>query len=190
MKNILAFCLALVATTSFAATYSEVNENEFLLNRFSPQNAAKAQLGTAVEKMRLRSQKCIWDYTLSGATTAGATTGSLKNDLKQPCTVPKNGIIRDILVDLITPVTGGTSPQAPLISIGYTGATTAFLAATGLNVMGVVTPHAFLPGAIVSGGATTTALKLTADQTVLMTVVGSTLFSGKFNVLIMSQMSD
>jgi len=105
---------------------------------------------------------------LGGA--AGALTLTDASDGAQ--TIPDNAVIRSVTLDALTTATSGGSAT---IALGYTGATTAFIAATAYN-----------NGEFDAGACTalTAAHKTTAAVSVIATVATADLTAGKFNVYV------
>lgn len=113
--------------------------------------------------------KFQYDFAdLGGAT--GAIT--LTDDADAAQTIPDNAVITRVTLDAITSATSGGSAT---IALGYTGAATAFLAATAYN-----------NGEFTAGACTalTAAHKTTAAVSVLATIGTTTITAGKFNVYV------
>lgn len=175
---LVALVLAMVAapSTSFAGTLSAVNAAEFQLNRVTSEIAFKHQLGRLVTKHQLRVIKCTYDFTKQGGAISSI---NLKDELGQNCVVPNKSIIRDVLIDVLTAGTTAASGTMALTaqSAGDLKAALAAASYTGL-VAGIPV------------GTAATAIKMTADRTIIGTIATGALTAGKWNVLIEYEMSE
>ena len=113
--------------------------------------------------------KFQYDFAdLGGA--QGAIT--LTDDADAALTIPDNAVITRVTLDALTTA---TSEGSATIALGYTGATTAFIAATAYN-------NGEFDAAACT--ALTAAHKTTAAVSVLATVATADLTAGKFNVYV------
>lgn len=177
MKKIILALLALTSGVAGAATLASVNNAQFALNQASPEAMRTYQLGTAIQKNREHTQKCVYDFSKQGG--AIGAINLLDQDGKN-CTLPNKSIIRDVLIDVVTTPTSGGSAT---IAIGSGAATNDFKAATAVaSYTGLV--------AGVPVGTAATAIKLAADQKPTITVATAALTAGKLNVQIRFQMSE
>lgn len=177
MKTILIALLSLVAISAQAATLASTNENEFLLNR-GTESMRKAQLGSALTKRTERMAKCVYDFSVVGGAISAI---NLRDgvDSGQPCKLPKDSIIRDVLIDVRTAPTSG-------------GAATIALGAAAANDLKAATAIASYTGLVagVPVGSAATAIRLAADTTITATIATAALTAGKLNVLIKYQLSE
>jgi len=117
--------------------------------------------------VNIKALKFQYDFAdLGGA--QGAIT--LTDDADAAQTIPDNAIVTHTYIEGITSATSGGSAT---IALGYTGATTAIIAAT-----------AFDNGEFDAGAVTQTSVvaKMTAAVSVLLTVATADLTAGKLNV--------
>jgi hypothetical protein len=143
---------------------------EFMLNS-SAVNAPLAQLGTQVTQKKLNVMKAVYDRTvLTGA--SGAVT-ILKDAAGGQAVIPKNAIVKQVIIDAITtPTGGGASIALGLNSTDDLKAATAVASYSGI-VAG--TPV----------GTAATSLKVTSTaKAVTATISGGTVATGRLNVFI------
>jgi hypothetical protein len=173
MKKIFSLILMLLASNAFALTEQGVKDAEFGLNRGQ---AVKYELGTKLMKNRYYVAKCRYDFAVQGGSSAAAF--NLVDEKGQACVIPKNAIIREVLIDALT--TGATSSSATMkLSSKSDADLKASLAAASYSglVAGIPT------------GSAASAIKMTADTTVTGRILIGTFTAGKFNVLITYEMS-
>lgn len=171
--TLIVFAVSLfMGNSSFSATQSANNDSEFTLNKAAPDAMAKYQLGSLVVGQKKWVLKGTYDFSLQGG--AGSTTYNLRNQYANALKLPKGAIIHNCVIDVVTaPTTAGSAS----ITIG-TGQSTNDLkvsASTG-TFSGLM--------ACVPVGTAATSIKLTADRTPTLSVVGSALTAGKINVLV------
>lgn len=170
-KFIFLLTLALVtALPARAATLSADNGSQYRLNRVTSEIAFKDQLGRLIIKQNQRLLKCTYDFTKQGGAISSI---NLQNEDGKACIVPNKAIIRDVLIDVLTAGTTSASGTMALTaqSAGDLKAALAAASYTGL-VAGVPV------------GTAATAIKMTADRTVIGTIATGALTAGKWNVLI------
>jgi len=116
--------------------------------------------------------KAVYDFSVLGG---AASSIPLNDPLGAPVMIPDNAVICNVSIEGITDNTSGGSAT---IALGYTGQTTAFLAATAFN-------HATWDVNAVTSGAPTVAVgKTTAAVQVLATIADAALTAGKWQVWI------
>lgn len=183
MKTISIFLFAFLgifALPSYGATLSATNDAEFKLNQSNAGAMQSTLLGTAIQKMRMHSLKCVYDYSLRGG---GPGSINLKTVTGSNCVIPNKGIIRDVLIDVVTaPTSGGSTAIA--VSSGQVTADL-LVAASYSGFTGL------MPGVPV--GTAATAIKMTADRSPVIVLGqngGVALTAGKLNVHIQYQISE
>lgn len=179
--SILALVASIVSVpeTAFSATLAETNGAEFQLNQASPGAMRAQRLGTALIKRREHSLKCVYDFSVKGG---AVSTINLVDDQGQACVIPKNAIVRDVLVDVLTTPTSGGSATIALGS-GQGASTTDLKAALAFGSWtGLV--------AGIPIGTAATAIKMTADNKPTVTIATAALTAGKLNVHIKYQISE
>lgn len=170
----LVFCFGM---TVHAGTLSKNNAAEYDLNHASPNAMQKHRLGTTIIKHQVRMIKAIYDFSVLGG---AVSTVNLKGIDGQNVILPKNAIVTDCLIDVIT---AGTTSASGTMAIG-TGQSTNDLKAAlaAASYTGVL--------ACVPVGTAATAIKMTADRTVTGTIATGALTAGKWNVLIQYVISE
>lgn len=176
MKIVMSILMLLVSTTAFAASYSDISAAQTEINHVNPEIANKWQMGRLVTRQSERVLKCTYDFSKLGGAIGSV---NLQNEDGKKCIVPNKAIIENALIDNITTATGNVGATIALTAqtAGDLKAATAFASYTGL-----------LAGVPVDTAAT--AIKMTADRTVLATIATATITAGKFNVLIRYVMSE
>ena len=137
-----------------------------------------------------RVQKFTWDQAIDGNLT--------NNDSTSIGTLPNGALITGGAIHVVTDVTDGDAGDDSTIAFGYTGATTAFWAATAVSVLEAGKMLSILPGnyATANDAAEDSAAKmaelvdgtwilLDADKEVLLTMGNDEpANAGKINVYI------
>lgn len=179
MKLFTAFLLGLflsLASPAFSATLSDNNIAEFQINRVNAETAFKHRLGRAIFKNQYRVLKCTYDFAKVGGAVSSI---NLQNEDGQKCIVPNKAIILQVIIDVLTAGTTSASGTMALTaqSAGDLKAALAAASYTGL-VAGIPV------------GTAATAIKMTADRTVIGTIATGALTAGKWNVLIQYMISE
>lgn len=160
----------LLSIPAEAGTLASNNDAQFQLNRVTSEIAYKQQLGRLLIKHTQRLLKCTYDFTKQGGAISSI---NLLNEDGQKCIVPNKAIIRDVTIDVLT--AGTTSASGTMALTAQTaGDLKAALAAASYT--GIV--------AGIPVGTAATAIKMTADRTVLGTIATGAFTAGKWNVLI------
>lgn len=154
-----------------AATLSAELGKEFDLNKASPNMMLKHSLGSTVVKHHIIIAAATYDFAKLGG---AQTTLTLKGDNGQPVVLPNKALIVGCFIDVQTPLTTGSAATMS-ISTGQTGADLKPLTAAA-SYTGIV--------ACVPVGTAATAIKLTADRTMTVTVAVGTITAGKFTVFV------
>jgi hypothetical protein len=126
-------------------------------------------IGTKMVKEVMHTLKATYDFSVSGG-AIGAIT--LLGEDGKAAKLPKNAIVRDCIIDVITAPTSGGSAT---IALGTGQSATDLKAATA-----IATYTGLL--ACVPVGSAATAIKLTADSTMSATIATAALTAGKINV--------
>lgn len=180
MKNIflaLSLLVALVSGQAQAATQADLDGAEFQVSKsLSPTVAAKWKLGTLVLKHTERVLRCKYDYAVQGGAVGSK---NFRNEDGQDCKLPKTAIIRDVLFNVVTAGTTSASGTFAVTaqSAGDLKAALAAASWTGL-VAGIPVDTA------------ATAIKLTADRTIVGTIATGALTAIKVYAIIRYDVSD
>lgn len=102
-----------------------------------------------------RVQKFVWDFSVDG----GANDSSISLG-----TLPDNAMIISGTAHVITKPVDNDAGDDQTIALGYTGATTAFLAATAISGLTDGSVHGLLPGNFALDGAALTAANMAAAR--------------------------
>lgn len=173
--SILAFLCA--ATSALAQTEARTEEVQFKLNHGDIGAFGRDQVGTELIKHREHSLKCVYDFSVSGGSSAANI--NLLDEVGKACVLPKNAIIRDVLIDVVTaPTSGGLAT----ISLGSGVSAVDFKAATA-----IATYSGLVAGIPI--GSAATAIKLTGDKTPVAKIAVAPLTAGKLNIHIKYQLS-
>lgn len=168
--------LSVFAMPAHAGTLANENIAVFQLNRVNAEVAFKHSLGRLVVKRQVRMEKCIYDFSKVGG---AISTINLRNDDQQSCTLPKNAIIRDVVIDVIT---AGTTSASGTMSLTAQTAGDLKAALAAASYTGIL--------AGIPTGSAASAIKLTADRIVTGTIATGALTAGKWNVLIQYEISE
>lgn len=161
----------LLSTSAFGATLSATLGSEFDLNKANPNMMAKHQLGTVLQKNRVHVAAATYDFSVLGG-AVGAIT--LRGDNGQPVVIPNKAVIVGCIIDVQTPATTSASGTISL----STGQTAADLkaATAAASYTGLV--------ACVPVGTAATAIKITADRTMVAAIATGAITAGKFTVFV------
>lgn len=141
---------------------------KLLLNKMNSV-ASKVRLGSLLDGQK-GSAKGKYDFTVSGG---AVSTINLLDEEGNAVKLPNKAIITNCIIDVIT---APTSASTPTISVGIVS-TTDLLAATAIaSVTGIVQG--------VPVNTVGSAIKLTAEKTLGMSIAGTTLTAGKFMVFV------
>lgn len=180
MKNILYLFMLLfvfACSPAFAVTYVGLQGEEFGLNRAAPEQMQKNQLGTLITRRVVRVLRGSFDFAKSGG-NIGAYNLTAENG--QAAILPKNAIVTNCAIDVIT---AGTSSSSGTIALGTGQSATDLKAATAAaSYTGLV--------ACVPVGTVGTAIKMTADRTMTATIATGNISQLKLNVLVQYILSD
>lgn len=125
----------------------------------------------ALDAIKERVVKAQYDF---------ATLGGAVGDISLGVTIPDNAVITDVVIDVLTNPTSGGS------------ATIAVKAQSAADLIGATAVASFtgiLQG-VPTAGTIASAIKLTANRTVTVTVAVAALTAGKFNVFVKYLLSD
>jgi hypothetical protein len=177
MKTIITFLVLALSAPAFAGTKVDLDAAEYQFSRsLNSQTAAKWKLGTATLKHNVRVLRCKYDFAVQGGAVGSA---NFKNEDGKDCVLPSKGIIRDVLFDVIT---AGTT------SASGTFAVTAQSAGDLKAALAAASWTGLLAGIPV--GTAATAIKLTADRTLVGTIATGALTAIKVYALIEYEVSD
>lgn len=168
--------LSVLAVPAKAGTLAANNNAQFELNRVNPEIAFKNQLGRLVIKHSERVLKCTYDFAKVGGAISSI---NLQNEDGKICVVPKNAIIEQVLIDVIT---AGTTSASGTMAITAQTAGDLKAALAAASYTGIL--------AGIPVGTAATAIKMTADRTVIGTIATGALTAGKWNVLIRYEISE
>lgn len=169
--------MLLAAPFSRAATEAGMGNAQFNLNTSSPEASRKYRLGDRVTKQMTHDQTCVYDFSVLGG-AVGSVNLRDHERLGQSCVIPKNAIIQHVLIDVLTP---GTTSASGTMALTAQSAGDLKAALAAASYTGVVA------GIPVDTAAT--AIKLTADRTIVGTIATGALTAGKWNVHIRYVMS-
>lgn len=171
--------LALGFSPAHADTRQGQLNIQFDLNRASPGAMQKHVLGTKIIQGSVRHLRAVYDFTVLGGAIGTVTL----RDATFPglaAKLPSGAIVRDCIIDVITP---GTTSASGTMALGTGQSTTDLKAAlAAASYTGLV--------ACVPVGTAATAIKLTADRTLVGTIATGALTAGKWYVHIWYEMSD
>jgi hypothetical protein len=173
---ILAIVIALCTNSVFAATEVGRNSEEFGLNHASLDNFPKYQMGTALSKNRVSVEKCVYDFAVLGGAIGAVNLRSAQGAAL--CQIPKNAIITNVIIDVIT---AGTTSASGTMALGAASTADLKAALAAASYTGLV--------AGIPVGTAATAIKLAADATITGTIATGALTAGKWNVDIQYIMS-
>ena len=131
-----------------------------------------AQLGTKLMRESLKTLVATYDFAVLGGASGSAL--SLRGSDGKPVKLPRNAIVRDCLIDVLT---APESLGSATIALGTGQAANDLKAALAI---GSYTGRV----ACVPVGSAATAIKLTADRTMSATVAVAPLTAGKINVIV------
>lgn len=117
-----------------------------------------------------------YDFSVDGGAVATITP-------KQNSTIPNNAIITQVVINIITTLTGTTGNVSFGLSAGSTAGVAAFLAATARASLATDTVWQGVPVQQATG-AQTSYIKMTADGTITMTISTNALTAGKCEVFV------
>lgn len=155
---------------SHAETEQSVLAAQVGLNTSSPNAQQKYRLGSRVTTGLIHVLKAKYDFALQGGSTGAKV---LVNDVGQPAVLPKNSIVVDCIINVVTP---GTTSNAGTMALS-TG--------QGVADLKVATAAASYTGllACVPVGSAATSIKITADRTMTGTIANA-LTNGKWYVVV------
>jgi hypothetical protein len=147
-------------------------ETQYELNRINGPLGLKHSIGTKSQRQSTLAMVATYDFAVLGG--AVGSVNLLDCDGKA-ATLPKGAIITMCIIDIITTFTSGGSAT---VALGSGVATNDLKAATafGSYTAGLLTG--------IQTGATSTAIKLTADGTMSATIAVAALTAGKCNVVV------
>jgi hypothetical protein len=150
---------------------------EFQLNQASPNAMAVNRLGSRVVKAVSRVAILRYSFAVSGGNIG---TISLKSELGQAWTLPKNAVITGCVIDVISaPTSSGSATIA--LSTGQAAldlkTSTAYASYTGLV-------------ACIPVGVAANDIKITSNVSPTLNIAVASLTGGKFNVLVQYTISD
>jgi len=139
---------------------------KLLLNKMNSV-ASKVRLGSLLDGQK-GSVRAKYDFAVQGG-AVGAI--SLLDEEGNAVTLPDNAIITNAIIDVITPP---TSASTPTIAVGVAAA----------NDLKTATAIASFTGILqgIPDGTVAAAIKTEAEETLTMTIAGTTLTDGKFIV--------
>lgn len=174
---------AVIPTAALAIDLSRADSDsaQTLLDHGSMNVFARYAIGDQIFTNQQRMVRCTYDFSVMGGSTAAgmtlrASTVSSNSTTLQPCLLPKGAIIMEVFIDTITSLTSGGSATVAL-STGQTGS----------DILGGTAYSSFTAGGITAGnplGTASTAIKLTADRSPIVTLGTAPVTAGKFYVLI------
>jgi hypothetical protein len=177
MKTFLiVLALALVApTAALAGTRAQLLSDQFQLNQNKP---STARLGDKSVAEKIHTLRAKYDFAVQGGAVGAVTL--LDVSTGKSAVLPKGAIVRHCIIDVITPATTSASGTLAL-STGQTAAdlkaATAAASYTGLL-------------ACVPVGTAASAIKLTADRTMVGAIATGALTAGKLYVIVQYELSD
>jgi hypothetical protein len=169
----------LLSAHAFGDTRTQALADQYKLNQATPQALAEARLGDKVIGQQVHTMRAYYSFAVQGG--ASAATVTLRDaTTDKPAVLPKGAIVRDCLIDVITPGTTSTSATMALSTGQSAGDLKAALAAASYS--GLV--------ACIPVGTAASAIKLTADRTMTGTIAVGTFTAGKWYVIIHYELSD
>lgn len=144
----------------------------FVLGRMNS-SAQRAEVNSCFQEVSL---KCKYDFAVQGG-AIGAI--NLKDENGGNATIPDNAIIQHVLIDVITAPTSGGSATLAIDAQSAGDLRTALAVASFTGI---------LAGNPVDTAAS--AIKLTADRAVTLTVATAALTAGVFNVYVRYTLGD
>lgn len=199
MKTFLTLTLAtLVAGASAFATSGTSSfplpaAQKGRLNRQTLQGVA---LGTELFDKKVQVLKAQYSFAvLGGASTSTTNTLKLKDVDGKDAILPTNAVIRQVLIDVITaPVASTQTSGAPN---HFNGNFNAPIFALGINNSADLKAAGSASTAYTAGliagtpvGTASTAVKVTGNSVVTLTLTGGSVTAGKFNAFIEYYLSD
>jgi hypothetical protein len=156
--------------------YAESKNAEFGLNRAAPEAMLKYQLGTKVMRDTQHELKATYDFAKIGGASG---TYNLRNIYANKLTLPKNALVTNCYIDVLTAPVGA-------------GASLAFSTGKSAGDLKGATAVASFTGVVACIPVETaaTVIKLTADVNPTITISGGTLTAGKINVHMMYLLSE
>lgn len=177
MRN---FCTTLllmstfIAATAFGATGAPgvplPADVETKLN-LSAVHAPLVKLGTQVTQKKVNVMKAVYDYSVLGG--ANGTTIVLRDAAGGQAVIPKNAIIKQVIVDTLASLTG----SGAIMSLGIN-------TATDLKGATIVTVFSGVQAGTPVGTAATAVKVTSSNKAVAATVSGASVTAGKFNAFI------
>lgn len=177
MRTTLSLALFLFSTLAWAVSddTSSQNATRDQLNNTPP--GAPVLLGTKLVDRTIHTLRAKYDFSVLGGASIQSLGGlQLLNEEGKPFALPKNAIVRAVLVDVVGTVTAVGSNAK--ISIGANSKVD-LLAATAIS--------SFSSGSILAGlpvNTAATAVKVLFDESIDMVVTGNDLNGGKFFVIV------
>lgn len=178
MKNFLVSLLLLAfAPSAMAVTRVEALGDQFKLNQSNPNAMGETRLGDKVVAETLRTMRASYSFATQGGAVGSANF--LDVSTGKAAVLPKGAIVRHCIIDVITP--GTTSASGTLaITLQSAGDIKAALAAASYTGLLACIPV----------GTAATAIKLTADRTLVGTIATGALTAIKAYVVIQYELSD
>ncbi len=174
---LLATCLMMASMPVFADTQAQMLGAQTDLNKASPGAMQKHLLGKKLITQTVHVAKAKYDFAVQGG-AVGAIT--LVGDDGKAVVLPSKAVVVDCIIDVITPATTSASGTLAL-STGQSAADLkAALAAASYT--GRV--------ACIPVGTAASAIKLTADRTMVGAIATGALTAGKLYVLVQYVMSE
>lgn len=179
MKTLLTLLLALtMATPALAKTRAEALSDQAALNSSAPNAHVTARSGDMAVMEKVHILRAKYDFAVQGGAVGAVTL--LDVSTGKAAVLPKGAIVRDCLIDVITP---GTTSASGTMALGTGQATNDLKAAlAAASYTGLV--------ACVPVGTAASAIKLTADRTMSGTIATGALTAGKWYVIVHYEMSD
>lgn len=175
--GLLALTLALAVSVR-ADTRVNVLADQYKLNQATQQALTEARLGDKVVNETVHVLRATYSYAVQGGAST-ATITLLDVSTGKAAKLPKGAIVRDCIIDTISALTSGAAATVALgsgLSTSDLKTATSYASYTGLVACTPV-------------GSAATAIKMTSDGTISMSVVGGPLLSGKFYLVIHYEMS-
>lgn len=171
------FFVTFVTMTVQAATRADTLAKQFGLNQASPEQMRKQQLGTSLVMNRVHDLKAIYDFSVLGGALNATLT--LRGDDGKPVIIPKNAVIIDCYIDVLTPLTTSASGTMALQAQAANDLHTALAAASYTGIV-----------ACVPVGTAASAIKMTSDGTLKAVIATGAITAGKFNLHVQYVMSE
>jgi len=147
---------------------------QFDFNSLKDAQSHKHNIGTKMARQQKLAMVATYDFAVQGGAVGAITL--LDANTGKPAVLPKGAVITSAIIHTLTNASTGSSPT---IAVGTGQAANDLKAATASS--------SYATSALLAGipvGSAATAVVLTADSTMSITIAVAALTAGKFNVLV------